>query len=148
MTMKVYRATSDYYTGAGSCWARRMEDAQEYANHSYFGGDHLICTVVEPTARVLYLDDDDSERFATMLVERAGLDAVRRALDPEALEDDIYRMSADPDWMYPENWIDDKEIREIVASMGYDWVVYIDTYPNECETWVRLQAPVEYQQVS
>jgi hypothetical protein len=37
-----------------------------------------------------------------------------------------------------EDAIDDAAVRAEIATAGYNWVVYTDTYPNRCETWVKL----------
>ena len=142
--MKLYRATNNY-TGPGSCWAKRQEDALAYRDNPGYGGENIITTEVNPLrCKILWVDKYNSQEFAHLLISTCGTESALPFLSSEGYDDDngkfvveFYTMNNNQ-YQFSENWLDDEDIRDILAKK-YDWAVYTDTYPRDCETWVKLK---------
>lgn len=128
--MKLYRATGvQDYSGTGSCWTPRREDAEAYWDNPGFGGPHLLCWEGEPeSGSVLDLTRDHDE-FGT-LFEAAGLDQAEWLAAGRKFPDYIYQV-----WEW---WPD---VAEALQARGYAWIVYEDDYPARCETWAYIGRP-------
>lgn len=126
--MKLYRATnrkSDTKTiPAGTCWSDSEDAARAYTANQGYGGKYIVSVDVKP-ANPLDLRGDGWERD--------NWDALTDAVGRDLRED-----WTDGDLEYPEQAIDDPSIRAELRGAGYDWVIYHDTYPRQCTTYVRL----------
>ena len=147
----LWRAASTKETGRGACFAALRQDAEAYLDNPGFGGENLYSVDVNPEY-VLYLDDirDIGEYLFT---EEEILDqACELGLDHgEELSDFFKRISInqlieDSGKCYIHDYMDDPEIRNRLAE-DYNWVVYEDSYPAQCETWMLLDGDLELTEV-
>ena len=122
--MILYRATQNKSDAkkipAGSCWTPSREDAVAYLDRPNFARRSYIVSIeIADDASVLDLTSDDWGALADVL-----------GRDPR-------ETWTDGDLEYIEQAIDDRHIRSELAK-NWAWVKYDDTFPDRCETWVRL----------
>lgn len=123
MDTKLYRATnksSDAKTvPAGSCWTPRQDHAAEYTRRPNFAARKHIVSIDADTTYCLDLRGDNWSALENAL-----------GYDPR-------QTWTDGDLEYIEQAIDSEKIRRALSNR-YDWVVYDDTFPTGCQTYVRL----------
>jgi hypothetical protein len=135
MKTKLYRATNRKSDArkipAGSCWTPSKEDAKAYTNNPGYGGKNIISIEINPK---------------NILDLRSGTGhddwgALRDILYPDMDIRDAKEEINERIWgelESAEDALDDADIRHEIAQAGYDWVIYEDTYPAQCETWRKL----------
>lgn len=100
--MKIYRAATNGYTGEGSFWAEDISIAKKYLDYNNGKGEREIISLNVDLSDVLDLTgrSDDAE----VIAEICGCEAKEFA----------YEM------------LDEKSIRNGLASNGYKWVKFTD----------------------
>jgi len=161
---KLYRAVGEKrYTGEGSCWTDTLDCARAYTDNPGFGGEIMLMTEVDlgfcrRIDRVLDLRDMGNwhRDIVDIMAELVGIDDIPCLHYPEShydQEEECYVYSDTPEifddgeMAYLHKYIDLPEVRAILAKQ-YDWVVYEDSYPEDCTTYVRLtDTPIETEEV-
>lgn len=114
--MNLYRAADDDSILGPTSFALREEDARAYLNNAGFGGSRLWRTTVRPRAEAVL----DLRHNATHKLERmTGLTS---------------------DGRNAEEWVTSDYVADALLAIGYRWVRLIDSYPEDCETWIWLGA--------
>jgi len=126
----LWRATADGYTGQWSCWSRDRSVALAYTDNPGYGGASLVRVEADPE-HVL-----DLRKGADMLTLAEAI-----ADEPEAHGATVHDIldgwrARGYGWSY-EVWEGDESIRALLPQL-YDWIVYLDTYPDGAETWCYL----------
>ena len=120
---RLYRATNDQSDQqripGGTCWTPSRDDAQAYSDRPNYAHREHIVSIETDGGRMLDLTGDDWSALT------------------DALGHDVRDSWTDGDLDWIEQAIDDRQIRRAL-SIEYDWVIYDDTYPDHCQTWVRL----------
>ncbi|MCL5942742.1 MAG: hypothetical protein M1325_04370 [Actinobacteria bacterium] len=125
-TMRLYRATDADETGLhwGQSWTPEKETAQAYTDNPGFGGPHIRSLDVD-TTNSLDLRSADGVDFKR-LAEALGYEDA----DETARE---WRSSS---WRYP--WEESATIQRQLRESGYDWIVYLDDYPDGATTYMYI----------
>ena len=127
MTTTLYRATDDADETAiasGMCFAEERETAEAYRDDPGFGGEHIRVADVELDA-VLDITADGGRRLDT-LAAALGYDA------PHDIAQD-WMLSG---WRYP--WEESRSVSERLRESGYQWLRYVDDYPEGAVTLMRI----------
>ena len=129
--MELYRATNRSSDArnipAGSCWTDRREHAEAYTANQGYGGRYIV-----------RIDVADADIESALDLRGSGwINDDFRALS-DALGYDPRDGWTDGDLEYPEQAIDSAAIRAELAAAGYEWVIYHDTFPANCTTYVKL----------
>jgi hypothetical protein len=118
--VKLYRAADDDILVGVSCFARRLADARAYLDNPGFGGARLWRTEVAPAdGEVLDLTGMTRDAALVEAARAAGLDH--------------------PGSTTADQWIArSPRVADALVAAGYRWVRVLDTYPEDCETWIWL----------
>lgn len=131
MTIRLYRAAGRNTVSSGCCLAADESDASAYLDNPGYGGATLYTLTAEvDTDAVLSLVDG---RRAGVPHGRKASDAWHTLADALGVEASALRRGE-----RIERIIDDPARRAALRAAGYEWVVYEDTYPDQCVTWVYL----------
>lgn len=131
-TVTLYRAADSSTAASGACFAADESDAATYLDNPGYGGAslHALTIAVESDAVLSLVDSRRNGvphgRMATGAWTRLA-DAI--GADVDALRDGNESV---------ERAIDGRRVRAALAAAGYEWVVYEDTFPAACVTWVYL----------
>ena len=117
MTLTLWRAGKDADVTRGTCFATERSAAEAYLDNGGFGGPILYCATVTPS-RVLTIEGGQV-RDALRALDAIGVDTTGAELRAETLA----------------QVLDQDDVLEALAALGYDWVVYEDDYPEDCTTW-------------
>lgn len=112
----LYRASDDCYCDSvgTTCFAARREDAEEYLANPGFGGVGLYRVVVQfASEHVLDLRDGAPLWFRRIVEDHVGAK-------------ESWVVTASP-----------KAYSEFVRR-GIRWVVFVDDFPEDCETWCLI----------
>lgn len=138
--MRLWRAMDrNGYTGQWSCWSECREDAEAYLDNPGYGGDTLHVAEVDLTdARILDLTEgNEFLRLASALYD-----------DEDERFEAIQRWSGQGLGYAYEVWENNREAARLLAER-YDWVVYVDDYPDGAITWCYLGTePLAAEEVS
>lgn len=134
MEIEFWRATKDATViHPGSCLTRDIDAAREYTRNPGFGGATLMGIDLDvDTGAVLSLVDGRVNGIPT---GRQAADAWQSLAD--LLGQDHRTMRVEAQGLI-HGVIDDAANRAALVAAGYSWVVYEDTYPVACVTWVYL----------
>lgn len=141
MRTTIWRAMDPerYYTGEGSCWAEDEHTARAYQDNPGFGGRGLYRAEGE-LGQVLDLTEEHTHPM-TLLAE---LVAAHLGEDQEELYDRLRRLYV---WDY-EAIESEPEIIAALRAQCWDWVRYLDTYPNGAPVLMRIATePLEAELV-
>lgn len=130
MTTTVYRATSDGYRGAWSCWAVRRSVAKAYLDNPGYGGTEIIEDEIDLDGHVLDLrgESEPMLRLAEEVAAELGVDYCELANEWGG------RGLA---YVY-ECWENDRRLRELLPTL-YDHIIHDqETYPEGATVVVRL----------
>mgnify|MGYP006369352755 CR=1 FL=1 len=131
-TVTLHRAADKSSAAAGSCFAADESDAAAYLDNPGYGGASLHSLTVEVESdAVLSLVDG---RRACVPHGRMASNAWTRLADAIGADVDALRDGNES----VERAIDGRRVRAALAAAGYEWVVYEDTFPVACVTWVYL----------
>lgn len=131
-TVTLYRAADGSAAASGACFAADESDAAAYLDNPGYGGASLHSLTVEVDSdAVLSLVDS---RRAGVPHGRMASDAWTRLADAIGADIDALRDGNES----VERAIDGRRVRAALAAAGYEWVVYEDTFPAACVTWVYL----------
>lgn len=120
--MNLYRAAQDDYIQQTSCFAARKSDAKAYLDNPGFGGPILYkTTVLVEESRVLRLEGSSRECKRSLL-RHLGVDA--------------FMTVGDCVGSFLGSCSSGRYVDQLAES--YDWVVFTDSYPEDCETWMWL----------
>jgi hypothetical protein len=130
----LYRAAKTPTAKAGACFTSDADDAAEYLDNPGYGGGTLYQVSIKvDAAEVLSLVDSTGRQHRDawhVLAEALGIEG-----DDECTAAQVLRGRTDG---RIEDAIDGAKVRRQLASAGYVWVVYEDTFPAACVTWVYL----------
>lgn len=119
--MILYRAAKTEYLPRFACFAEDRSDAEYYLDNPGFGGPVMYKAKV--TGRVLRVDGTPSECLRQLL-EEAGVDVER------VLERNLGSCCGSVLGDYT-------EAHEILSER-FDWIVFTDSAPEDCRTWMCL----------
>ena len=124
-TMTIHRAASEGESGIRefSSWTQQRESAEKYMDNPGFGGPILRSETV-PKGKILEADVR-SVRGMMDLAEKLGFD---RDKGQEWFENG---------WQYP--WEESGKVREALKNSGYDWIEYVDDFPQGSKTILALK---------
>jgi len=141
--MRLYRATdARHYTGTGSCWTPNRRCAEAYWDNPGFGGPDLLQWEGDPQTQgaicnLTTLDGHAPDHEIERALEAAGVADPHAWLDAHGPIEYVYQL-----------WEDHGDLRAAFQAR-YAWIVYIDDYPNGCETWVYLgDDPLPYAHIA
>lgn len=126
--MILYRATDTGYTGHGSCWTPDRDCAEAYRGNPGYGGDETITREIEVARRddgVLDVSDESTATWQRLaeLAEREWTGNVAETFGGLS---------------YAHAIVEDRIGTRRLAEAGYRWVIFTDSYPEHCETWMYL----------
>lgn len=119
----IYRATTNGYTGPGSCWSPDLETAEAYQVEGLGYRGRSIVTA-ELTGSVLDVQGGRGVDFEA-LAEALGY-------DPDTAQE-----WADNGWLYP--WEESREVARRLTASDYSWITYLDDYPELATTYRRIK---------
>lgn len=119
-TVTLWRAARDDYLDTPCSFAALREHAQVYRTNRGYGGPRLYRVVIETPAPETVLDLLGLSKGAALeaLVEATGM--------------------GHPGAIGPEEWVMHQRVAQRLSERGYRWVRVLDSYPEDCETWVLL----------
>lgn len=123
---RIYRATANAHEKGiprGSCWSEDIETAEAYTDDPGFGGEHLRSVEADLSS---VLDIAGARRPFEELAEALGYP------EPERQAEDWQLRS----WIYP--WEESSDVRRRLEQSGYDWLRYIDDYPEGAITLMKI----------
>jgi hypothetical protein len=145
-TKTLYRAAHDATVTAGTCFAEDIDDAIEYQDNPGFGGPNLYSLEVTPTYKTFVESLEDArDQIADAIMTHGWPSGVRR---PRGLDDEVELTKEDL-----VAWLEDvfsgyesghAHVHDVVADtpwvvdllgQSYDWVVFKDSFPEDCITW-------------
>lgn len=145
-TKTLYRAAHDETVTAGTCFAEDIDDAIEYQDNSGFGGPNLYSLEVTTTYKTFVESLEDArDQIADAILKHGWPSGVRR---PRELDDEVELTKEDL-----VAWLEDvfsgyesghAHVHDVVADtpwvvdllgQSYDWVVFKDSFPEDCVTW-------------
>ena len=125
----IYRATDNPTATKGAHFAESRIDAEAYLDNQGYGGATVYEYSVDD-ANVLRCDS------VTELVEiyMSSLDA-----DDDRSADDIRSDWTDSGISYVHDALEQVDGLVDLLAKEYDWVVFVDSYPDDCTTWRYLE---------
>lgn len=121
----IWRAGATGEEGAKqwSCWSVDKAAAEAYLDNPGFGG---------PALRSIELPDSGTILDAGV-TNRVGMSDLAVAL---GFAREVGEKWFDNGWRYP--WEESRQVREALATSGYDWLRYTDDYPEGAATLMAL----------
>lgn len=119
-TTTLWRAAQDDYLDTPCAFAARREHAEIYLDNRGFGGPRLYRAEVGTPAAETVLDLTGLSRSAALdaLVEATGM--------------------GHPGSIGADEWVMHQRVAQRLVERDYRWVRLVDSYPEDCETWVLL----------
>lgn len=119
MKTTLYRASEN---DNGRYWTPSLECAKNYMCTFGNGGSLLItATIDDKDCRILHIDDWSDF--------------------PAEIQDKIEKLRQSGYTYVYQMWEEDLDVRSYLAAR-YDWIVYTDDYPENCETWYCTGGPL------
>lgn len=113
--MTLYRASNYASTNSDTTsFAARRADAAAYLNNPGYGGATLWRTEVEIVDSEVLDITDGAPEWLRDLVERHGAIGIEEAIGAIS------------------------KVSDGIAARGFRWVRLIDSYPDDCETWILI----------
>jgi hypothetical protein len=143
----LYRAAHDATVTSGTCFAQDIDDAIEYQDNPGFGGPNLYSLEVTPTYKTFVKDLGDArDQIADAIMKHGWPSGVRR---PRELDHDEVDLTKEDLVAWLEDVFSGYEsghahVHDVVADtpwvvdllgQSYDWVVFKDSFPEDCITW-------------
>jgi len=145
-TKTLYRAAHDATVTSGTCFAQDIDDAIAYQDNSGFGGPNLYSLEVTPTYKTFVKDLEDArDQIADAIMKHGWPSGVRR---PRELDDEVdLTKEGLVAWLkgvfsgyesghaYVHDVVADTPWVVDLLGQSYDWVVFEDSFPEDCITW-------------
>jgi hypothetical protein len=143
----LYRAAHDATVTSGTCFAQDIDDAIAYQDNPDFGGPNLYSLEVTPTYKTFVKDLEDArDQIADAILKHGWPSGVRR---PRELDHDGVDLTKEDLVAWLEDVFSGYEsghahVHDVVADtpwvvdllgQSYDWVVFEDSFPEDCITW-------------